>query len=395
MTPLRSLTSSAAAAAALWLAVPAVAAEPAPAPTPPPAGVPSEPEVSDTATLPPPTPHRVFLLEPFGGAEARIVDGDTGKLLGGVSAASLSNIAVAQGQTKIYVAESIWTKGNRGDRQDMVSVYDGTTLNLLTEIPLPGRVYMGVRDQNFALSASGKLGYVYNMAPSSSVIVVDLAGQKVAQTVETPGCALVFPFGEAGFSSLCGDGSLATVTLDASGPALTRTKPFFNAETDPVFENSPTDRATGKTYFITYTGQVHAATLGPKPVLEKPWSLQVAAGFPAPTANDRELAWRPGGEQPFTVHRASGRLYVLMHPGGHWTHNAPGTEIWVFDVAKHTLITRFKLDAPLQSIVVSQDADSVIYGAAKDGTFSVLKAATGESLRSVKSVGGLVFDPAA
>ena len=29
-----------------------------------------------------------------------------------------------------------------------------------------------------------------------------------------------------------------------------------------MFENSPTDKATGKTVFVTYTGLVHAATLG-------------------------------------------------------------------------------------------------------------------------------------
>lgn len=355
---------------------------------------PLEPETSDVAVLPDPTPHRVFLLDAFGGGEARIVDADTGKLLGGVSAASLSNLAIGPGQQRIYVAESIWTKGNRGDRQDMVTVYDGKTLNLLTEIALPGRVFMGPRQQNFAISASGRRGYVYNMDPSSSVIVVDLAAGKVEQTVEAPGCALAFPFGEAGFASLCGDGSLATVTLGAGGPKLTRTKPFFNAETDPVFENSPTDRASGRTLFVTYTGLVNAVTLGATPVFEKPWSIQAAAGFTAPSSDDRELAWRPGGGQPLAYHRASGRLYVLMHAGGHWSHKEAGEEVWVLDVARRALLKRYKVEKPLSAIGISQDAEPVLFGADKTGTFFTLKPDSGAVVKTMKAVGGLIYEPA-
>ncbi|MET0271726.1 MAG: amine dehydrogenase large subunit [Phenylobacterium sp.] len=364
-------------------------AQPAAAPPPP-----LEPETSDVAVLPDPTPHRVFLLDAFGGGEARIVDADTGKLLGGVSAASLSNLAIGPGQKQIYVAESIWTKGNRGDRQDMVSVYDGKTLNLVTEIALPGRVFMGPRQQNFAISASGKRGYVYNMDPSSSVIVVDLAAGKLEQTVEAPGCALAFPFGEAGFSSLCGDGSLATVTLEPGGAKLTRTKPFFNAETDPVFENSPTDRVSGRTIFVTYTGLVHAVQLGAAPVFEKPWSIQAAAGFAPPSSDDRELAWRPGGGQPLAWHRASGRLYVLMHAGGHWSHKEEGEEIWILDVPKRALVKRYKLEKPLSAIGVSQDAEPVLFGADKTGVFFTLKPDSGEFVKTVKAVGGLIYEPA-
>ncbi|WP_293458684.1 amine dehydrogenase large subunit [Phenylobacterium sp.] len=356
---------------------------------------PLEAETSDVAVMPDPAPHRVLLLDVFGGGEARILDGDSGKILGGVSAASLSNVAVGPGQKQIYVAESIWTKGNRGDRQDMVTVYDGKTLNLKTEIAIPGRVFMGPRMQNFALSAGAARGYVYNMTPGSSVVVVDLKADKVERTVELPGCALVFPFGDDGFSSLCGDGSLATVTLGADGPALTRSKPFFNAEADPVFENSPTDRTTGTTLFVTYTGLVHRVTLGATPTFEAPWSLLEAAGFPAPSTSDRDLAWRPGGEQALTYHRASGRLYVLMHPGGHWTHKDAGTEVWCFDVAKHALIKRFKLDKPLDAIAVTQDAEPVLFGVGAENVFYVLKPDSGEVVKTVKRVGGMIYDPAA
>lgn len=337
----------------------------------------------------------MLLLDAFGGGEARLLDGDSGKLLGGVSAASLSNISVGPGQRQIFVAESIWTKGNRGDRQDMVTVYDGRTLNLTAEIPLPGRVFMGSRSQNFAITPSGQRGYVYNMDPSSSVVVVDLAARKTSQTVDTPGCALVFPFGEAGFSSLCGDGTLATVILGPGAPALTRTKPFFDAERDPVFENSPTDAATGRTIFVTYTGLVHDVRLGATPQFAKPWSIQAAAGFAPPSPDDRELAWRPGGNQALTLHRATNRLFVLMHPGGHWSHKEPGQEVWILDLAKQTLIKRYKLEKPVSNILITQDANPLLFGVDKTGALYTFKPDSGEVVKTVKGVGGLLYDPAA
>jgi len=378
-------------AALVAMAAEGALAQPAPGTRPPPL----EAEVSDVAVLPDPTPHRVLLLDPFASGEARLLDGDTGKLLGGVSAASLSNIGMGPGQRQIFVAESIWTKGNRGDRQDMVSVYDGKTLNLTAEIPLPGRVFMGSRNQNFAVSPSGQRGYVYNMDPSSSVIVVDLAARKVSQTVEAPGCALVFAFGEAGFSSLCGDGALATVTLAAGGPSLTRTKPFFDAELDPVFENSPTDPASGRTIFVTYTGLVHAVQLGATPLFQKPWSIQAAGGFAPATADDRELAWRPGGNQPLTLHRATNRLFVLMHTGSHWTHKAAGQEVWILDVAKQALIKRYKLENPVTNILITQDADPMLFGVDKTGVLYTFKPDSGEVVKTIKGVGGLLHDPSA
>jgi methylamine dehydrogenase heavy chain len=87
-------------------------AQTAPGPRPPPLSA----EVSDVAVLPDPVAHRILLLDAFDGGDARLLDGDSGKILGGVSAASLSNIGVGPGQGQIFVAESIWTKGNRGDR---------------------------------------------------------------------------------------------------------------------------------------------------------------------------------------------------------------------------------------------------------------------------------------
>ncbi len=200
------------------------AGQAAAAPLPPPLA----PEVSDVATLPPSTPH-TFFTGRFRAGSFVIFDGDSGKLEGHIPAGYIANLALAPDNSQFYVAETYWSHGSRGTRQDLVSVYDAKTLNLVKEIPLPGRALV-LKMQNFDISASGARAYVYIMLPASSVVWVDLKKQAVGGTVEIPGCALVFPWGERGFSSLCGDGSLANVTIPESGQAkITHTKPFFDA----------------------------------------------------------------------------------------------------------------------------------------------------------------------
>jgi methylamine dehydrogenase heavy chain len=343
-------------------------------------------ETSDVATLPPPTPHRVWVQSIYSGS-IQILDGDTGAMLSTVHSASLANFANAPGQAAIYVAETIWSKGNRGVRQDMVTVYDGASLKLLTEIPLPGRAYMAPTPRTFVVSGAGGVGYVYNLEPASSVIAVDLPRRKVLRSIDTPGCAYIYPWGERGFSSLCGNGSLATVDWSGKTPILSRSAPFFDAENDPVFEESPSDARTGKTWFVSFTGRVFPATLGAKPTIEPGWSLQEAAGLAHATSEAGVLAWRPGGRLPMAAHFASGRLYVLMHAGEAWTHKQTGTELWVVDTTARKVLRRLTLSVAVNGVAVSQDNAPLLYLVDAKNTLSIRKADTLEEVRTVENVG--------
>jgi methylamine dehydrogenase heavy chain len=356
-------------------------------------------EVSDVATLPPNQPHR-FFTGGFREHSFVIFDADTGKMEGSIPAGYVSNLAIAPDNSRFYVSETYWTHGARGTRQDLVSIYDAKTLNLLKEISLPGRALVE-KMQNFDINASGSRAYVYVMMPVASVVWVDLKAQAVGGTVEIPGCALVFPWGNDGFSSLCGDGSLASVTIPASGPAkVTHTKSFFDANSDPIFENSFVDRATGKAIFISYTGLVYPAQLGADTKVSEPWSIQKAAGYAPAGTGVQELAWRPGGDQVAAYHKASGKLFVLMHPGNYWTHKHGGTEIWVLDTKAHTLLLRIPL-RPVPSsglgwdpvpyytsIGVSQDAKPLLYLLNPEGNDVVLDGTTGAELRKIEFAAG-------
>jgi methylamine dehydrogenase heavy chain len=356
-------------------------------------------EASDVATLPPNPPHR-FFTHGFRSQNFTIFDGDTGRMEGNIPAGYVPNLAIAPDNSQFFVSETYWAHGARGKRDDIVSIYDAKTLNLVKEITLPGRALVG-KLQNFDISASGSRAYVYIMLPVASVAWVDLKAQTLGGTVEIPGCALVFPWGEEGFSSLCGDGSLANVTVPASGAAkVTHTKPFFDATSDPIFDNSFVDRNTGRAIFLSYTGLVYEAKLGPDAAVKPPWSMQKAAGYLPAGTGVQELAWRPGGSQLAAYHKASGRLFVLMHPGNYWTQKHGGTEIWVLDTKTHALVTRFPLRAVpssglgddavpyYENMGVSQDAKPLLYLLNTEGNDVVLDAATGEELRKIEFAGG-------
>jgi len=348
-------------------------------------------ETSDVATLAPAVPHRFFTMGYRGSAV--IFNGDSGKLEGQVPLGQESTLALSADNSRIYVGETMWAHGNRGARVDLLSIYDGKTLNLLKEIELPGRALVNMKFNDFSLSASGKRAYVYNMHPASSIVWVDLVKEAVGGTAEVPGCALVFAWGEDGVSSLCGDGSLATVSLPAGGaPKVSHTKPFFDAVNDPIFDNSLFDNATGRAVFLSYTGLIYPAKLGAEPVIEPPWSITEAAGQKVAGTGVDELAWRPGGRQPIAWHKQSDRIFVLMHPGSYWTHNDAANEIWVLNLKTHALLARYavpvKLAGIVRSIAVSQRDKPQLYLLNPEGGDTVVDADTGEELRKIEFADG-------
>lgn len=348
-------------------------------------------EQLDVATLRPSYPHRLFVLEPYLGTGVEILDGDTLKVEGTLPTNDSGDLALGPQGRHFYVCETIWSLGNRGVRQDMVTVYDSRTLGVSAEIPLAGRLIIAARTHACDISANGRFGFVYNMQPASSIIVVDLAMHSVASVIETPGCALALPWGDTGFSSLCGNGSLEDISLTSRGrlKRISHTRPFFDADHDPVFSESLVDRDTGRALLLTYTGLIYPVTLGRKPAIGMPWSLQASAGMPVAGRGVQELAWRPGGLQMMAWNKALGRLYVLMHVGTYWTQTRPGTEVWVLDIATHALLERLKLPDPTVSIAVSQDRQPLLYAITKEGKVLTLDPTTGQQKAALKMPGAI------
>ncbi|CAN5384551.1 hypothetical protein BH10PSE13_BH10PSE13_10950 [soil metagenome] len=348
-----------------------------------------ESETADVMKMEPPQTGWFYVDGGWGKPGMSIFDAKTGKMKGTVNTSELSDMAFDPAGKYYYVSESIWSKGNRGTRQDMVSVYDTIDMKLVTEITIPDRILIGERKQNFIVSDDGKWGFVYNLSPATSVNVLDLARRKFAKTIEVPGCAALIP-NPVGFSALCSDGSMATVAV-ASGK-ITRSAPFFAATEDPIFENFGYDKAKKEVVMLSYTGLLYTATLAATPTISTPWSIQTAAGYGSP-ADTKPLtpAWYPGGRQPMALHRPSGHLFVLMHQGEYWSHKQKGTEIWEIDVAAKKVVKRLVVEEPSGHIEVTQDAEPMIFLNDEEGNGKILDAKTGEAKHKIKDAGGGVI----
>jgi Methylamine dehydrogenase heavy chain (MADH). len=353
-----------------------------------------DPEESDVTTISAPQPHWFYVRLGWDADGTAIYDGKSSKMVGMVDSSQLSDMAIDPAGRYYYVSETIWSKGNRGIRQDMVTVYDSKTLKLVTEIAIPHRILVDERKQNFIVSTDGKWGYIYNFSPAQAVNVVDLSRRKFAKTVELPGCAALVPNPAIGFSALCADGTMATVSDPAGKAVIDHTAPFFDASNDPIFENFAYDKARNTAVFLTYTGQVFTAKMGSKPEIAEPYSLQEAAGYAPATTAPLSVAWYPGSRQPSAYNPASGELYVLMHMGEYWSHKASGDEIWVLDVAERKVVRRFTLDEPAGHIEVTQGADPLIFVNDEKSEGRILDGKTGEELHRIEMAGAGVISTA-
>ena len=292
----------------------------------------------------------------------RIIDGDTARTIATVYSSQYANFEWAPNDRTLYVAETYWTLGDRGRREDVLSIYGGPALQNEGEITLPGRLISDPKTHTFALSPDGRYGYVYNFQPASSVSVVDLHARKVITQVDIPGCALVFPFGKHGFASLCADGSLAVADVSSDGRyTVHRSKPFFDVMSDPVMDESVADSNSGLALFVTYDGWVHPVHLADKPRFAAPWSIEQAAGMSAATPAVGQVTWRPGGQVPFAYERSRHRLFVLMHEGPPWSFERAGTQIWVLDVRHHRLLDRWEVPESAYLLAVTQDAHPLLF----------------------------------
>jgi methylamine dehydrogenase heavy chain len=257
---------------------------------------------------------------------------------------------------------------------------------------MPGRILVGSRLKNFVVSEDGSTGYVYNLSPASSVNVVDLAKRKFVRNIELPGCASLISNPGVGFSALCSDGSMATVSTAGAKPVITRSAPFFAATDDPIFDNFVVDKAKKQAVFITYTGLIYTAALGATPAIAEPFSIQVAAGVRKGDTKPLDINWYPGGRQQLAVHAATGHAFVLMHMGEYWTHKAGCNEIWEVDLAAKKVVKRLSLKKPAANIAVTQeDAAKLIVSQEDDGDVLILDAKTGEEKFTVKNVGNGVM----
>jgi methylamine dehydrogenase heavy chain len=312
--------------------------------------------------------------------EIRDVGSDTRAIEGNLQARDSATLLIASTRPEIYVADTVWSRGTRGTRTDYITVYDTKTLSPTAEIVLPTkRGLITAMEGMFAFTDEERIGLVFNFTPASSVTVVDLVKRKVLSQVEIPGCSLIYPTGQRGFSTLCASGTVLSLTLSADGKVTSRSesKPFNVIDTDPLFTWSAT--LGGVRYFPTMLGHVQPIdTHGDSATVLPQWSLISAA--------DEAAHWRPSGWQPVAGDGGKA-LYVLMQPDAReGSYKEPGSEVWVFDVASKSRTRRLRLVHPGSSIALTHTSEPLLLVQSADRV-DVYGAASGTLIRSLNATG--------
>jgi methylamine dehydrogenase heavy chain len=308
----------------------------------------------------PPHAHWAWVFDLVLGRSA-LLDLDRGEFLGMLSTGFLSNAAVfPRDGSEFYLPETYYSRGTRGERTDMVTFYDASSLAPVGEVVIPPKRAINVLTSgNAGLSDDGRFLAVFNMTPATSLSVVDVRERRLAGEISTPGCSLVYPAGSRRFMMLCTDGALLTVSLDERGAEASkeRGRPFFDPESDPVTEKAV---RVGDTWlFVSFAGVVHPIDVsGPSPTPGESWSLLSDA--------ERGDSWRVGGTQYLAAHEASQRLYALVHRGGEHSHKDPGTQLWVYDLTRRERVQRIELHNPGISIM----SETIEFGRDWPGPFS-------------------------
>lgn len=333
------------------------------------------------------SPHWVWVndivFHHMADGKAFLLDGDSGRMLGMLSTGfGYGGMLLPPDASVVVSPETYFSRGTRGTRTDVVTLYDPRRLAPVAEIAVPAkkanvlpmRATSGITDD-------GRFLLLYNFTPAQSVSVVDLRTRRFVGEIDIPGCALVYPTGPRSFFSLCGDGTAFTVRLDEAGKAAARarTPPLFDPEKDPVTEKAVRDGSTW--LFASFAGDI-------VPVETTAGATRAGARWSLTTPEERKQNWKPGGMQHLALHAGTRRLYSLMHQGGVDSHKDPAAEIWVYDIASRKRTQRIALKAPLTSIAVTSDAKPLLFGIFIGAQqVQVFDALSGRALRSIGEIG--------
>lgn len=350
-------------------------------------------------------PGYVFLIDGnFFGIEAGkvvIVDvaDETDHYKGSLGLAQFGFFAESKTRPELYAVETFYSRGQRGARTDVLTIYDKASLKAVGEIVLPG----GKRAQTlpekgaFQLSPDERYAYIFNFTPASSVTVVDLVNRKIVGDVDIPGCVHAYPLGGGGFASLCGNGGVVSTMLDANGKRVGQemSEPFNDIDNEPMFTRPAMIGGVG--YFPTYSGKIQEIDFsGAKAVPGDLWPIEANAESAAPEPKKGFLKKITGiGKKASTGKRLpsgwqlmssddAGRLYIVMRATETIDdHDTGGDEVWVVDPKTHKVEKKLKLRAESMAVEVTGGDDPYLVALNPDMSIDVLKASNGEFVRRI------------
>ena len=132
---------------------------------------------------------------------AYLYDGDTARVLGMLNTGySFNALNIPGHYREVYSAETYYARTTRGERTDVVSIYDPFKLLPVAEIQIPAkRVSTLPRLADSALTDDDRFMAVFNLTPAASLSIVDVEQRRFAGEVMTPGCAMAYAAGDGVF----------------------------------------------------------------------------------------------------------------------------------------------------------------------------------------------------
>ena len=333
-----------------------------------------------TEPLAPATPERIYLTDPvmphLVDGRVLVIDGQKMKKLAVIGSGFSGLTTLSPDRQWLYVATTYHSRLQRGERTDVVEVYRTDDLTFSHEILIPPKHAQGLPIRALMQpSADGRFLLIQNATPATSVTVVDTQARKVTAEIANPGCwgAIPWPAAALRFSSICGDGTVQTFDLDASGASAgaSRSARFFDPDQDPVFMQYSLSGSTMT--LLSFHGTVHRITLdGAAPAFAPTWNFVSDA--------DRRQGWRPGGFQLFEV--VGDRLVVGMHAkGAEGTHKNPAEQLWTIDLSAKQRVARTPGFGTLSMTRTREAAPKLVLLSGLDNTLRVLDPARPASMR--------------
>ena len=300
---------------------------------------------------------------------AYIFDADSGEMQGLISLSGhTSSFEVDRVRRQVYAPESYYSRGVHGERTDVVTIYDFDNLSPVGEVEIPQKIAVIKYRRHVGMLGDNRHFLVFNMTPAQSVSVIDVEDRTFVGEISTPGCAMIMPVAERDFLMICSDGELQLVRLDERGRETNRerSKRFFDVLQDPVFDRPV--KTAGGWLLMSHAGQAfHVSVDGDDIEIGEAWSLL--------GDEEADQAWRPGGGEFGTVHKATGLLYLLMHEAEKdYTHHEPGTEIWVIDINQKRRLERIELETAAYALYVTQSDEPRLVVSDEEGGLHIYDA---------------------
>ncbi|WP_237133296.1 amine dehydrogenase large subunit [Pseudohongiella sp. O18] len=332
-----------------------------------------------------------------GGSSAYLVDTDEGVVKGTLPLSRFSPTLVSHAsQGRIYSYGSFYTRDTYGERTDVVLIFDIETASPVGEVEIPARA-AGIGHRGMISVINDAFVGVFNLTPAQSVSLVDTRTNAFVNEISLAGCSSMYPI-EAGFMSICGDGTVQYIEVSNAGQEVSRVRsePFFDLTVDPVYDYA--SPASDGWMIMSFDGYLRKAYLdGGEVVVTESFNINPENDGEADingVVREPDDNWRIGGRQPFAYHDEAALLATVMHQGGgQETFEKAGTEIWAFNMKTGNRGYRLKLDEgeTASAVMFTPDAEPLMLIQTNEG-LRVHDPVTGRHLRTVSSVSGSIFN---